>query len=101
MEITVEHDTRHRRFEARVNGELAGFADYRFRDGVLAFTHTEIDPAFQGKGVAGTLIGAALDEVRADGGRVLPLCSYVADYISRHPEYTDLVAYDQSRGGGA
>jgi predicted GNAT family acetyltransferase len=102
MDISVEHNRDRQRFEVRLDGELAGFADYRPRDGVLAFTHTEVDPRHRGKGVGGVLVGAALDQVRADGGRVLPLCSFVADFVSHNPEDADLVAYGRTPdpGGG-
>lgn len=101
MEISVQDNTSRQRFELRVGGEVAGFVDYRPRDGALALTHTEVDPRHRGKGLAGTLIGAALDQVRADGGEVLPLCPYVADYISHHPEYAGLVALGRADAGGA
>lgn len=84
-----------------MDGELAGFAEYRPGPDVVAITHTEVDPRYRGKGVASTLVGAALDRVRADGRRVQPLCSFVSDYISHHPEYADLVAYGRSDTGGA
>jgi predicted GNAT family acetyltransferase len=101
MDVSVEHNRARQRFEIWLGGELAGFADYRPRDGVLAFTHTEVDPRHRGKGVGGALVAAALDTVRAEGGQVLPLCSFVADYVSHHPQYSDLVAYGRSDAGGA
>ena len=55
------------------------------------FTHTEIDPAFGGRGLASILIKAALDEMRARGIAVLPQCPFVRRYISRHLDYLDLV----------
>jgi predicted GNAT family acetyltransferase len=99
MDISVEHNRDRRRFEATVDGRLVGFADYVPRDGALAFTHTEVDPAERGQGIGGALVGAALDAVRAEGGRVLPLCSFVADYVARHPAYADLVAHRPDPGG--
>jgi uncharacterized protein len=101
MDIAVEDNAARQRFEIRLDGDLAGFANYRPRDGVLAITHTEVDPRHRGKGIGGALIGAALDQVKANGGKVMPLCSFVADYVSHHPEYADLVAYGRSDAGGA
>jgi predicted GNAT family acetyltransferase len=101
MDIAVQDNAARQRFEIRLDGELAGFADYRPRDGVLAFTHTEVDPVHRGKGVGGALIGAALEQVKADGGKIMPLCSFVADYVSHHPQYADLVAYGRPDTGGA
>ncbi|MFC7573610.1 GNAT family N-acetyltransferase [Klenkia terrae] len=42
-------------------------------------------------GLGGTLVRAALDDVRAAGGTVVPQCPFVAGWIARHPEYRDLV----------
>jgi predicted GNAT family acetyltransferase len=79
------------RFEILVDDELAGFAEYRRRPGLLAFTHTEIDPAFEGKGLGSRLVRGALDAVRAEGLEVLPFCPFVNEYLVRHPELADLV----------
>lgn len=79
------------RFEITVDGGVAGFAEYRRRQGRVVFTHTEVGDRFQGQGVAARLVGDALEAVRAEGRQVTPLCPYVATYIRRHPEFVDLV----------
>jgi uncharacterized protein len=84
------------RFEIRVEGELAGLAEYRMRPGRIVFTHTEVDDRFQGRGLAGRLARAALDSARDRGLQVAPLCPYIVRYIRRHPEYVPLVD-DQHR----
>jgi predicted GNAT family acetyltransferase len=92
MDLDFEENPARQRFEVRLAGQLVGFADYRVRDGVVAFTHTEVEPALRGQGIGARLVGAALDSVRARGARALPLCSFVADYVDSHPDYADLVA---------
>jgi predicted GNAT family acetyltransferase len=79
------------RVEAHVGGTLAGFAAYRERSGRRVFTHTEVDPAFEGQGVGGALARTALDKARADGVGVVPLCPYIEAWIAKHPDYADLV----------
>jgi len=64
---------------------------YRRREGLIAFIHTEIDARFEGQGLASQLIAAVLDEARSADVAVLPFCPFVNGYISRHPEYADLV----------
>jgi predicted GNAT family acetyltransferase len=79
------------RFEIRVDGQLAGYAQYRRRPGRVVFTHTEIAPGYQGRGLAARLAREALDAVRAEGSVVTPLCPYIAGYIQKHPDYVGLV----------
>jgi predicted GNAT family acetyltransferase len=81
----------HHRYEIRVSDELAGFVQYRRREGLIALIHTETDKRFEGQGLASQLIAAVLDEARAAGVAVFPFCPFVNGYISRHPEYVDLV----------
>ncbi len=93
MSITVHHDEPARRYELHDGDELAALVDYRVRpDGALDLVHTETRPGFERRGLAGEVVGWALDQVRAAGGRVVPTCPFVATYIERHPEYADLVA---------
>lgn len=92
-DVTVTNNPEQNRYEARIDGELAGFAEYRLSDGLITFTHTEVDPSFEGKGVGGALARSALDDVRADGSRkVKPLCPFIKGWIEKHPDYSHLVA---------
>lgn len=80
------------RFEAHVDGELAGFAAYEAADDLIMFTHTKVLDAFEGHGVGSALARGALDAVRADGTRkVLPRCPFIRGWIEKHPDYQDLV----------
>jgi hypothetical protein len=87
----VTHDTTAERYLITVDGRDAGYADYIQGDGVRDFHHTVIDPEFRGQGLSKPLIQAALDDTRAAGDKVHPLCSAVAGFIEKHPEYRDLV----------
>ena len=67
------------------------FADYR-RDGArLVIPHVEAPPPLRGAGAAGRLMEGVLAAARAEGLKVVPLCSYAAAYIRRHREHRDLV----------
>ena len=79
------------RYEVTVDGELAGFAEYRLIEGARVFTHTEVLDAYEGKGVGSALARGALDDVRFRGDRLVALCPFIAAFIERHAEYTDLV----------
>ncbi len=91
-EVEISHNREGTRYEARIGGELAGIAAYRIDGRVVAFTHTEVDPAFEGQGVGGALARFALDDVRTLGGlQVLPICPFITTWIERHPDYAALV----------
>jgi len=87
----VTHDEQRHRFEIALDGQTVGVADYRDVGGTRHFVHTEVDPAYGGRGLAGVLVGQALTQARADRLHVVPVCSYVAHYIAKHPEFRDLV----------
>jgi predicted GNAT family acetyltransferase len=89
--VEVRDNPGQHRFEIYDDGKLAGFARYQRRPGRVFFVHTEIDPAFEGRGLGGRLASGALDIVRASGERVVPLCPFVAHFIERNPDYADLV----------
>ncbi|WP_240742249.1 GNAT family N-acetyltransferase [Micromonospora zingiberis] len=89
--MLVEENSAKHRYEILVDDALAGFTAYLPRGEVLVFTHTEVDPNFQNMGVGSALMRGTLDQVRAQGQRVVPQCPFMAAFIERHPEYADLV----------
>ncbi|MFV0450753.1 MAG: GNAT family N-acetyltransferase [Propioniciclava sp.] len=79
------------RFEARLDAERAGVAEYELTEKYLVFTHTLVEKAYEGRGVGSALIRSALDQVRADGERLaVPVCPFVRTWIERHPSYADV-----------
>ena len=91
-DVTVRDNPDETRFEAYVDGALVGVADYMVANRLVIFTHTEVDPAYEGQGIGSALVRQALDAVRQDGDRkILPLCSFVKAWIARHEEYQPLV----------
>ena len=84
------------RFELNVDG-LTAFAAYQRGGNIMVFTHTEVPPQFQGRGVGSALARGALDASRASGAEVVPHCPFIASYIRRHPEYLDLVSERNQR----
>ncbi len=96
MTVTVRDDPGRLRYEVREDDVVRGFVTYRLRDGVIDFLHAEVDPAHEGKGLAGQLVSHALDDARSRGLEVLPHCPYVRHYIDGHRDaYLDLVPPDR------
>jgi predicted GNAT family acetyltransferase len=90
-EPRVSDNRRASRYEIEVDGKVAGFVAYRRTGSTIAMTHTEVDPAYEGRGLGSALVRSALDAARAESAAVRPFCPFVRQYIKRHPEYLDLV----------
>lgn len=92
VDIRIRDAPAKARYEAYVDGDLAGFAEYRLSESTITMFHTEIEPRYTGRGVASKLISYALTDIRARGLSLVPICPFVAAYIAEHPDaYLDLV----------
>jgi predicted GNAT family acetyltransferase len=80
------------RYELWTDEVLAGWIQYTRAGDVVTLVHTDVDPAFEGRGLGSVLVAGTLDDVRSRGKRIRPLCPFVAAYLRRHPEYADLIA---------
>lgn len=91
-DVTVVDVPDRDRYEARAGSELAALADYITTPQLVVFTHTEVRPGFEGRGIASALVRQALDDVRRRGRKVLPVCPFVQAFLARHAEqYADVV----------
>ena len=96
MTTAVTDDREHKRYLISEDGEQVGLMTYRLRSGLIELLHTEVDPDHGGRGLAGTLVRTVLDDARARGLEVVPLCPYVAEFIGEHRDaYLDLVPEGQ------
>jgi len=91
MSLVVADAPERTRFEAELDGTLAGILNYVVKHGRIALIHTEVLPAFEGKGVAAAITRFALDEARRQGLLVIAICPYVRRYLATHPEDMDIV----------
>ena len=90
MSDTVQNIPSEKRYELGVDGHVAA-TYYKLADGVITFIHTEVPKELEGRGVGSKLIKGALDQVRADGLKVVAQCPFVKAYIGKHAEYADLL----------
>ncbi|MBU1360760.1 MAG: N-acetyltransferase [Gammaproteobacteria bacterium] len=96
-DIAIQRITEHNRYEATIDGRLAGQCEYNLLREAIMFTHTEVMPEFEGRGVGSALARHVLDAARAEGLHVIPVCTFIAGWIRKHPEYADLVREDMRR----
>ncbi len=87
----VRNNSALNRYELNVDGAVA-FAEYRLAPGKIIIMHTETPPALRGRGIASELVQGALEQIRADGQKVVAGCGFVVDYLEKHPEFSDVAA---------
>lgn len=87
----VDDNPERSRFELRAGDAVLGWIDYRPGGESLILAHTEVDAGREGEGLGGRLVRGALEQLRAQGRTVIPLCPFAAAWLDRHPEYRDVV----------
>jgi predicted GNAT family acetyltransferase len=97
MAVAIHDNTEQNRFEAWDGDALAGFAEYIRGDRLVVYPHTVVEPAFEGRGIGGTLARAALDDARERALPVLATCPFIKAWMLRHPEYVELAYENTSR----
>jgi uncharacterized protein len=100
-DLVVTDNPASSRFELHVGGELAGLVMYRLSGDVIDLLHTEVDPAYQGAGLASRLAQSVLDDARRRHLTVLPTCPYIRSWLGKHPGYWDLVPQDRRPATGS
>jgi predicted GNAT family acetyltransferase len=89
--VVVADNPERRRFEARLGDEAVGFSAYRLDGDHITFTHTEVDPAVEGRGIGSRLARGVLDDARSRGLAVTVECPFIGAWLRRHEkEYADL-----------
>lgn len=86
----VRHLAASHRFEIG-SGDATAILSYTPGNDHVAFDHTYVPDSLRGRGIAAVITRAALEEARLQGWKIVPSCSYVASYIQRHPEFSDVL----------
>lgn len=90
-DLRVTDAPERKRFEGHLGEELIGVVEYIPLDGKVIATHAEVGDDFEGRGLASQLVAGMVDQLRADGRLLQPLCPYVRSWLERHPEADDVV----------
>jgi hypothetical protein len=88
-------DEARKRYELRRGDTAIGFAEFtRVGSDTVMFSHSEVDPAYEGQGHGSRLAREVLEDVKRQGLQVIPMCPFIAAYLRRHPELIDIVRPD-------
>ncbi|PJF44800.1 MAG: N-acetyltransferase [Phototrophicales bacterium] len=90
MSTKVHNNIAEKRYELTLEDGQKAILDYRLEGQRIIFTHAEVPPQWEGRGIGSQLVKMALDDARQQGLQVQALCSFVRAYIARHPEYHDI-----------
>lgn len=93
-DVSVIDNAEALRYELHLGGMFVAEIRYRFEPGVRVLVDVDVEPRLEGQGLGTRLVEGALDDLRARGLAVVPHALFVADFIKRHPEYSDLLAAD-------
>ena len=91
MEEKVIHEKENTRFVIYREGYEV-YVEYTPGQKLLNLNHTYTHPELRGKGLAAQVVRAALEYVKKNNLKVIPGCTYVQSFISKHNEYEELVA---------
>jgi predicted GNAT family acetyltransferase len=89
--IDVHDDRARNAYEAVIDGTIVGVSYYRGIGDRIVVLHTEVEPAYEGRGVGSAIARFVLADLRARDLRLTPRCPFFAGYLERHPEDADLV----------
>jgi len=89
-DFEIRHNPEENRFQIEIESHLA-ILKYQLDGGTIVFTHTSVPDELGGRGLGSKLARTGLDYARTQGLSVHPLCSFVAAYIDKKPEYQDLL----------
>lgn len=90
QDLDITHNEQADRFETTIEGQT-GYISYQERGDTLVYDHTIVPQELGGRGIGSKLVKHALDYAREHDKKVVPQCSFVSSYISKYPEYKDLV----------
>ena len=91
MDVVIEENKVKKRFEGKVEDKLA-IIDYIRAEDKMYLTHTEVPSELEGKGVASKMAKFALEQIKQEGLKLVPLCPFIASYVKRHTEYKEILA---------
>lgn len=79
------------RYLVRLAGAVAEMTYSRAGETMIIIDHTEVPDAMRGRSVGQALVRRAVEDARADGRSIVPLCPFAKAQFARHPEWHDVL----------
>ncbi len=89
--MQIRYEVEHGRSAAYDGESRVGIAEFEDADGRWVITHTEVNPAYGGQGIARRLIEEIIAEARRTGKKIVPVCSYAEKMMTGKEEYRDIL----------
>jgi len=90
--ITREQsDTKGRYVYSDGEGPDAEMTYSKAGESLIIIDHTEVPDRFRGQGVGLALVTRAVDDARAAGTRILPLCPFAKAQFGKNPQWVDVL----------
>jgi predicted GNAT family acetyltransferase len=90
-QIGLEESGSKGRYVYRAHGAEAEMTFAKAGEGIIIIDHTGVPDAFRGQGIGLRLVARAVEDARASGKKVIPLCPFAAAQFRRHPEWADVL----------
>ena len=94
-QLRIEDDPAKHRYQAWLGDEFAAYSEYEegTSPSQIVFTHTVVRPKFEGRGIGSRLAKYAVDDARARGLRITPVCPFIRSWLERHHDYDPIVDF--------
>lgn len=92
MDIQRQEDESKGRYHVIVDGHTAEMTYSRAGETMIIIDHTSVPDGLRGKGVGVALVQRGVEDARAEGKKILPLCPYAKAQIEKHPEWQDVLS---------
>jgi predicted GNAT family acetyltransferase len=79
------------RYVLRLDGHEAVMTYSRLGAASIIIDHTEVPEALKGRGAGRALVERGVEDARAEGRKIVPLCPFAKAQIARHPDWQDVL----------
>ncbi len=90
MDAHFSNNGERQRFELELDQKVA-YIDYQLVGATITMLHTEVPKELEGKGIGSMIAAKSLDYATIHDLKVIPSCTFIADYIRKHPKYESIL----------